>query len=391
MKQVLILFGDATQALPIAKSLCKKGFYVDAICSSKWSYGYGSRYIRKKYIYKETEDVDKYFNFLINILKNEEYDTIIPMRDSAAEVMSRYKDELLKYTHYEMPDYESFECGYDKHKLMEICEKKGYPHPETYLLENGNLGYLDLDNLPYPMLIKPNHTFGARGMTLCLNRQELEKVFPVIYMQYGDCHLQEYIPEGGNQVEVQLYVNAEGELLQSSVIKKFRWYPVKGGSSCCNISYENSAIVAICHNILKEIGWVGFADFDTIEDPRTGELLIMELNPRVPACVKSAFASGIDWSDIIVGEYLHKEHKTYKMEKEVYLRHLGFELLWFIASKSKWHTKPNWFKFIGKNIYYQDMSDWTDWGPFVLGTLGNIIKLLDPSFRKSKSGNAIKA
>lgn len=223
-------------------------------------------------------------------------------------------------------------------------------------------------------------------MTLCNNRKELEEKFPLIYTQFGNCHIQTYIPEGGHQVEVQVYINENQELVQSSVIKKFRWYPNKGGSSCCNISCKNDKIVNICYEVLKCIGWVGFADFDTIEDPRTGELLIMEINPRVPACVKSAFASGIDWAEVIEGEYLKKPHRVYTMEKEVYLRFLGVEILWFLKSDNKWHAKPNWFKFFGRDIFYQDMSDWSDPMAFIRGTIGNIKKQLSSEFRKSKAG-----
>ena len=385
--RILLLYGDASQSLPIAKSLNHLGHIVDAICASEWSYGYGSRYIRKKYLHENAEDVDEYFSYLISLLQKEKYDTIIPMRDSTAEVMCKYQNELLKYTHFVMPNYETFERGFDKHKLMEVCQKQGYPHPETYILGDKQLDGLNLENLKYPVLIKPNHTFGARGMTLCNNQEELLERYPLIYKSYGSCHLQSYIPEGGHQVEFQLYINENEELVQSSVIKKFRWYPEKGGSSCCNVSWQHQEMVDICYKLLKDINWVGFADFDTIEDPRTGELLIMELNPRVPACVKSCFASGIDWADVIVGEYLKNPHKSYKMGKEVYLRHLGFEVLWFAGSKNKWKTKPNWFKLIGNNIFYQDMSDWTDWMPFIRGSWGNIKKQMDPEFRKAKAGH----
>lgn len=173
MKRVLLLYGDANQALPIAKSLHRKGYIVDAICSSKWSYGYGSRYIRKKYVYENAEDVDEYFEYLRGILQQEKYDTIIPMRDSTAEVMSKYRNELLQYTQFVMPDYDIFERGFDKHRLMALCKAKGYPHPETYIIGEAGLEGLDLTTLKFPLLIKPNHTFGARGMTLCRNEEEL--------------------------------------------------------------------------------------------------------------------------------------------------------------------------------------------------------------------------
>ncbi len=384
--KILLLYGDATQSLPISRSLYKAGHTVDAICFSKCSYGYGSRYIKKKYLYDNAEDVDSYFSFLIEILKKEKYDTILPMRDSTAEVMCKYRDELLKYTQFVMPDYETFERGFDKHRLMEVCKQKGYPHPETYLVGEKQLDGLDLEKLKYPILIKPNHTFGARGMTLCNTKEELIEKYPTIYQEYGECHLQTYIPVGGHQVEFQLYVNEKCELVQSSVIKKFRWYPEKGGSSCCNVSWQHKEMVDVCYKLLLDIGWVGFADFDTIEDPNTGELLIMELNPRVPACVKTPIAAGIEWPNVIVSEYLGQKHPHYNKTKEVYLRHLGFETLWFMHSENKWRTKPNWFKMIGRNIYYQDMSDWTDPMPFIRGTWGNVKKMMNPEFRKSKGG-----
>lgn len=384
--KILLLQADTTQSLPIAKSLAKKGYEVHAIVSSKWCYGYGSRYIKKKFIFRDYEDIEKHYQFVLSVLKSHAYDTTIPMADHGAIVLSKYKKSLLKFTHFVMPDFADFERGYDKHKLMEACQIGGYPHPRTVLVEAANVESTEAKELKYPILIKPNQSCGARGITFINSFEELIEKFPKVYSAYGACHIQEFIPAGGAQVEVQLYVDENGCLKQSSVIHKYRWYPNNGGSSCCNVSTQNEKIVNTLYNLLKSIGWVGFADFDTIEDPRTGDLLIMELNPRVPACVKSAFASGIDWADIISSEYLGKEYRHYIYNKTVYLRHLGFEILWFMKSKNKFSTKPSWFNFFGRNIYYQDMSNWSDPMPFIRGTLGNIAKQLSPSFRKAKSG-----
>lgn len=386
MSKVLLLDGDSTQALPLSRSLKKKGYNVDIVEYTKWGYGSASRFVNNRFLFLEHEDVEKYHEFLLPILKKGNYDTVIPCDDYGAMLLSKYQDEYLKYTQYKMPSFNVFEKGYDKHKLMELCQQKGYPHPQTILMENGSLDNLDLSALPYPLLIKPNHTCGARGMTYVRNSEELEQKFPLIYKEYGDCHLQQFIPAGGHQVEVQLYVGDKGELVQASVIKKFRWYPENGGSSCCNVSTVNPKIVDICYNILRDLNWIGFADFDTIEDPRTGELLIMEINPRVPACVKSAFISGIDWADIIVNEYLNKPHRHYVAKEGLYLRHFGFECLWFMYSKSRFKTKPNWFNLFGKNIFYQDMSGWDDPMPFFVGSFGNFMKQLSPEFRKAKNG-----
>ena len=383
--KVLILYGDGTQTLPMAQVLHKMGCEVHAVVSSKLSYGYGSRYIDIKYIFKEVNNISLFYNFIISILSHEHYDVMIPMHDESAEMVSTYQDELLKYTHFVMPQINVFKRGYDKQQLIGLLQRKGYPHPKTVFVEHDEINGEVLSQVDFPILIKPNITSGARGMTKCDNEDELRQRFAHVYYQYGPCHLQSIVKAGGHQVEVQLYVNGKGELVQSSVIKKYRWYPVKGGSSSCCVSEYNKQIVEICFQVLKDLGWVGFADFDTIEDPETGELLIMELNPRLPACVRAAFEGGVNWADVILNEYLGQEHKNYHQQEGKYLRFLGFEILWFVNSKNRWKTKPNWFKFLGKNIYYQDLM-LNDVRPFVLGTIGNIKKLLNRDFRKAKAG-----
>lgn len=384
--RILILNGDSTQAIPLILSFHKSGHIVDVVCHSKYGYGSSSKYVNKKYYWKNSKEHKEYSSFLLSIIKEERYLTIIPCDDEAATVLSKYKDELLEYTQYVAPDYDVYTRGYDKHLLMELCQLKGYPHPKTYTIKGDSLDDIDVDNLPYPILIKPNYTSGARGITYITTKEELLEKLPIIYNEYGECHLQQFIPVGGSQVKVQLYINEKKELIQSSVIEKYRWYPENGGSSCCNVSCVNPKIVDICYSILKDLDWVGFADFDTIENPLTGELLIMEINPRLPACIKSAFVSGVDWADVLISEYLHKPHKFYQVKEGLWLRHLGFEILWFLYSKNRFKTKPSWFKFFGKNIYYQDMSSFTDPMPFIKGTLGNVMKQLSPEFRKSKSG-----
>lgn len=385
-KKVLLIQADTTQTLPMAKELNKKGYEVHAVVSEKLSYGYGCRYIKNKFLFKDFEDVDAYFKFLLPIIKDGNYNLLVPMADHGAIVVSKYRDELAKYSNFVMPEFIIFEEAYDKHKLMENCEELKLPHPRTVSIIGVKIPFELIDNLRFPVLIKPNHSCGARGITFIDNLEELKSKFPIVQAQYGDCHIQEFIPEGGAQVKVQIYLNENQDLVQSSVIHKYRCYPNKGGSSCCNKSIHNDKIVDICFHLLKEIGWVGFADFDAIEDPRTGELLIMELNPRVPACVKTPFAAGINWADVISSEYEGQPHKKYSMEKKIYLRHLGFEILWFLNAKNRFSVKPSWFKFFGKNIYYQDMNGWSDPLAFIFGTMGNIIKQLSPSFRKSKSG-----
>lgn len=372
MKNILIL-GNGTQGLSIAKDINLAGFRVMMI-SGRGNYADVSRYVDLWIPCIVDSSSEEYLTLIKRVIIEESVDTIIPMGDVFSEFMSRNKAELQKLVPFEMPDIADFERGTNKNSLMSLCKEKGYPHPLT--ISTDEIPITDLKDLPYPMLIKPNVTCGARGMTLCQSYEELSEALPKVQAEYGDCHLQKYVKQGGAQVEVQLYVNANRELVNSSVIYKYRWYPEKGGSSCCAKSVRNEKIVNILFHALLDLNWVGFADFDTIEDPNTGELLIMEINPRVPACVKCPIEAGIKWGEIIVNGYLGLPQKEYEYKEGEFLRHLGFEALWFFHSPNRFRTKPCMLKFFGRHIHYQDMSDWTDPKPFFFGTWRNVKKVM---------------
>jgi len=136
---------------------------------------------------------------------------------------------------------------------------------------------------------------------------------------------------------------------------------------------------------LRDIGWVGFADFDLVENPDTKELLIMEINPRIPACIRSAFKSGVDFATMIADVTLGKPLRVYQYEPGKRLRHLGLDVLWFIKSPDRWRAKPSWFHLFGKDVFYQDWIK-GDFGAFFWGTWNNFKKQLNPEFRKSKGG-----
>ena len=222
-------------------------------------------------------------------------------------------------------------------------------------------------------------------MTLVHSYDEFITAYPKIHKDFGECHLQQYIQQGGRQVKIQVFTNESCNVCYTSAIWKQRYYPIKGGSSCCNITILEPEYCRICANILKDIGWVGFADFDLIENPETGELLIMEINPRTPACIRSVYKSGLDFATMIADSSLGKSLRNYSYCPGKRLRHLGFDVLWFLKSEKRFTAKPSWFKFFGKDIYYQDWIK-GNFASFFYGTIGNISKILNPEFRKAKSG-----
>lgn len=377
----VLLLGGGTQALIISKKLYESGREVHIFDEDRWTYSYHTRYAYRKIVAPSILYADEYLNFLQNYIKENNIDVLFPMNDETARFLSVHKPRLCNFAKFIIPDIDIFEMGYNKNSLMKLCAELDVPHPKSVDLEQA---IEDIDTLSYPSVIKPNHMTGGRGMRLVHSAEECKTLYPQIKSDFGACHIQEFIPSGGRQIKVQTFIH-NGELYASSVIHKQRFYPEKGGSSSCCVSIEDKSLVEECARVLKHLGWVGFADFDLIEDPRDGIVKIMEINPRVPACLQVVIDSGVDYANMVVDASLEKPLREYVYNPGSSLRHIGFEVLWFLYSKNRFSTTPNWFRFFSKRLSFQDFS-WSDPLPFLFGTMGNVLKMVNPNFRKTKSG-----
>lgn len=382
MSNILVL-GTGTQGLILVKTLHDSGHKVILMALEKGNYADSSRYVEKCYFCLDKDD-SYLLSFLNDIIIKESINAIIPTGDSTADFICKNRKNINSLAKYKFPSYEDFLNGYDKNKLMNLCRQKGYPHPLTIDLSTQSIESDDVKNFPYPGMLKPNCTTGGRGMVEISNYSELLDRYSELHALYGDYHLQKFIKPGGRQIKIQLYIDEKKQLVAHSVQQKLRWYPNRGGSNTCAVSIENNALVNICFQILKDINWLGFADFDAIENPDTGDFLIMEINPRIPACIKGAIVAGVNWGEVIVNGYLDLPQRSYTYRTGVYLRHVGLDFLWFLHAHNRWSVKPSWFHFIGSKTYYQDASSWSDPMPFIKGTLNNIAKLFNPEFKKSK-------
>lgn len=385
MKRVGILDGQTVQALIVAKQLNKAGYRVILFCDSRLSYGYYTKYAHERMICPSPEtEVEDFNTFFLNYLENNRLDVVVPMTDYSAKYLSENKTTLLDKVAFSIPDYEVFMNGYDKNRLMKVCVDNNIPHPMTIDLSIQEKDS-EVPGFKFPALIKPNQTAGARGFKIVNSFKELWESYPAIYEGFGDCHVQEYIPDGGRQLEAQILIK-DNEVIMSTINEQIRYYPKEGGSSCFNQTVRNDHIIEICTKVLRLIKWEGFADFDLIEDPRDGSFKIMEINPRLPACIKASVIAGVDFPKAIVEFSLNQPITTYTYKPGNYLRYFSLDLLWLFSSRMKLSLLKSWMSnFFSKKHFLQD-GEIMDPIPFIVGAISGIAKQLDPNFRAKKEG-----
>lgn len=384
MKKVLLLDGHTIQALPMMKALSFMDIEITIFCEERISYGYFSRYAHHRVLCpKPKTDETTYLNFMLGYIQNHPQDLIIPLFNDTAEFASRHKIEIEALgCKVDIPEWDIFIRGHDKELLMETCKTLNIPHPRT--ANPNKVGYEKaIAYVGYPCLIKPNLGAGAKGIKIIHNRADFDRYYQSIEHKFGASCIQEFIPQTGTQYKVQLYRSESGRIVASSVYEKCRYYPLDGGTSTCNITIERPDLITLYTRVLDDLNWVGMADFDCIEDPRDGIVKLMEINPRVPGTIKASFISGVNFAEVMVDKACGNAYKSYRYTPGKILRNFATELLWFYKSKNRTHTRPNWFHFWGKNIFYADGS-WSDPLPMVAGFLSGFMKLLNADFRKSK-------
>jgi len=358
MKTVLIV-GGGLQGISTARSLKEVGYNI-GLWAPKRDYTRKSSAVS---FCGFSEDEDE-LNALIEFVKTHGIDVAIPMSDKYTLLLSSNKYRIP--CKIAAPDIDILNVVADKQKLMELCETNNLPHPITL-----NADDIESQHISFPLLIKPNHSVGARGIKLVNSFDELEENLPLIQNQYGKCHLQEYIDGDRPYFNIMMFRTKDGRIHSHVILKIIRYYPLKGGSSSMCKTIEDSELIDICSKALDIIEYVGFADFDVLQTS-DGEYKIIEINPRVPASLRGAAVSGVNFPAIIVADTLNQKlpHMNYSPGKT--LRYLGLDVMWFLSSPKRF--KSNWFKFWGKDIFYQE-GGLKDFMPMLSSLVQNFSKI----------------
>lgn len=378
--KVLIIDGGSRQCLPLIKHFHNRGCEVTALCGSMMDLGYHYRFTDKKVLVNiDFNDEEATYISILSEISTGKYDLVIPMIDFFATILSKHKEELLKYATIYVNDWSIYSKAIDKLQTMSICMENNIPCPKTALVTSVD----DFDDAgwEYPIVIKPRTSCGAKGFNVANNRKQLIEHFKLTETKFGPSLIQEYVPQNDKQYQVELLMDDDGECKAFVLMDKVRWYPITGGSSTLNITLHDDDIREKCIKLMKCIGWKGYASLDVIRDPRDGVAKIMEINPRMNGTAKICFAAGVDLCKLILQDAFEKvvdDQTDYK--DNVRLRYFHMDLLWFLKSKERFKAKPSWFS--NKNTV-DEIFEWCDLRPAFFYTLTSFSKLLHDNDARS--------
>ncbi len=379
ISKLLVTDGASKSALASVRSLAQRGLQVHVAADTRLALAKWSRFATKRYLVPSPQnDPAQFAASLAKLQRIEHFDAVIPVSDFDIAALldheNLWQDSGMKVA---LPRKSAFATARDKSSMMKCAIRAGVPCPETWFPDEMSIEQI-CEDAKFPLLIKPNISAGARGITMVENRESLLSSYQSIVEKWGPSHLQEWIPDGGDQLKADIVVGRDGQPLALFVCRKIRYFPVNGGSSTLIVSQKHAEIEHAVLQVIKELGWFGFADFDFIVDPRDGVAKLMECNPRFPESLVVNLFAGVDfpWLMYQLASTGNAEPVNQYQEGR-YARFLVGDLMWFLNSQDRWRAEPSFFRFFGKNLtYYIERLD--DPGPTMCYLIESLRTLCSP-------------
>ena len=371
-KKVLLVDGGSQQVLPLTKAFRDLNCDVTVYCGSRLDVGYASKYTSHRILgCFDRMKTDETYHGIKKSIEEGSYDLVIPMSDFPAGILANHKTEFSPFSYICVNDLSVFNLASDKLQTMRVCMEEGLPCPKTAIVEE--LDALDFSEWIFPLVIKPRNGYGANGFSIVQNTEEARNVFQATKRKFGQPLIQEYIPQTGQQYQVEMFMDKECNCKSFVLMDKLRWYPLDGGPSTINVTVKDDKIKSNCITLLQKMRWRGYASFDLIRDPRDGKAKILEINPRINGTIKICFFAGVNMALQHLQDAFDEPITEYHDYQEgLYLRYIHKDILWFIKSKDRFRTKPSWFSW--KNTT-DEIASISDIKPFITYSIEVLQKL----------------
>ncbi|MEG8947224.1 ATP-grasp domain-containing protein [Rosettibacter firmus] len=257
-----------------------------------------TKYTDKHFQIKK-KDINSYIFELIKLIQEEKIDVYLPIHSDFIGIILQNKQAFGKTLSY-LGDFESYQKLHNKNLIQEIVKDLDIVIPYKYET---------FKDAKLPFVAKPISGSSSKGVLYFFNENKRNKFFNYDFSNYI---FQEYIQGTGCGYSVYA-VNGEIKIGYGHL--RLAEYPISGGSSVYRTSFYKEEMYIIAKKIFEKIPWTGFAMFEFKLTPK-GELILIEVNPRIWGSINQGLQNGIDYFEPIL-KAKKKDIKENKQSKKI--------------------------------------------------------------------------
>lgn len=313
MTDKVISLGSSTGGLAIIRALGKRGLHVVAMSHDPDDIGLTSKYASESVVCPHPNDQEAFLAFMLENAHRWPDALIIESGDYYAVALSQLKEQLSPHYRIITQDWDVLSQFMEKKYTYELAEAAGVPTPKTfYPACMKDIEALD-GQLDFPCIIKPvrSHEFVAAFNTKLFvvhTFDELRRKFMQCIKAKQQVIIQEIVPGGDQAFErVHIYLNSREEPGVEIHHRAFRLSPPQYGVMRAGATVSpNEEARQLAYKLLDHLGYCqGVASFQFKRNEHTNELVLIEVNGRIPRSVQIDIASGVDMPWIIYQDIVH--------------------------------------------------------------------------------------
>jgi carbamoyl-phosphate synthase large subunit len=186
--------------------------------------------------------------------------------------------------------------GEDRLAFKRTMIELGIEMPESKIAYTVDETEAIASSLGYPVVVRPAYTMGGTGGGLVYNVEELRVVASrgIAASMIGQVLIEESV-EGWEELELEVIRDSKNQMITVCFIENVDAMGVHTGDSYCTAPMLTIApelqqrLQALSYRVVEKIGVIGGTNIQFAHDPKTGRVVIIEINPRTSR--SSALAS----------------------------------------------------------------------------------------------------
>lgn len=187
--------------------------------------------------------------------------------------------------------HESFEVASNKAATYELAQSIGIEVPlDLTAAYKEAVERRDYNEIPFPVFLKAQHEAGGVTTALVNSVEELESQHARIEGDLGPVLVQEFIDSGPETYAYCGYFESGKPLIAFQHLE-VRSVPRHGGSGTRLRTFSDPELAQKAETLLRALRWDGIAQVE-FKRRRTGEYVLMEINPKLWASYALAYRAG---------------------------------------------------------------------------------------------------
>ncbi|MFC1487734.1 carbamoyl-phosphate synthase large subunit [Thermoproteota archaeon] len=193
-------------------------------------------------------------------------------------------------------DLEAIRRGEDRLAFKETMIELGIATAQSKIAYSVEDAELVATELGYPVIVRPAFTMGGTGGGLAYNVEELRVIASrgITASMVGQVLIEESV-EGWEELELEIIRDAKNQIITVCFIENVDAMGVHTGDSFCTapmLTISESLqkrLQEYSYKVVEKLGIIGGTNIQFAHDPKTGRVVIIEINPRTSR--SSALAS----------------------------------------------------------------------------------------------------